>query len=58
VRRGYGDLVEYVRRASGVDSERLLRFFAKGMFLNVIASMNLFDSPAPWAQELLEAVRR
>src|SRR6266566_508613 len=31
VRRGYGDLVEYVRRASGADSERLMRFFAKGM---------------------------
>jgi AcrR family transcriptional regulator len=57
VRRGYGELVQYVRRVSGVDSERLLAFFAKGMFLNVIASMNLLDAPEPWAQELLQALR-
>jgi AcrR family transcriptional regulator len=57
VRRGYGDLVEYVRRASGVDSERLMRFFAKGMLLNVIASMDLLDASEPWAKELVEATR-
>jgi AcrR family transcriptional regulator len=57
VRRGYGDLVEYVRRASGVDSRRLSQFFAKGMLLNVIAAMNLLDASEPWAKELVEAAR-
>ena len=57
VRRGYGDLVEYVRRASGVDSQRLMRFFAKGMLLNVIAAMDLLDASEPWAKERIEACR-
>ena len=57
VRRGYGDLVEYVRRASGVDSQRLMWFFAKGMLLNVIAAMDLLDASEPWAKELIEGCR-
>jgi AcrR family transcriptional regulator len=57
VRRGYGDLVEYVRRASAADQERVLRFFAKGMLLNVVAAMNLLDAPEPWARDLLGALR-
>jgi AcrR family transcriptional regulator len=57
VRRGYGDLVEFVRRASGADPERVLQFFAKGMLLNVIAAMDLLDASEPWAKELLGAVR-
>jgi AcrR family transcriptional regulator len=57
VRRGYGDLVEYVRRASGADRERVLRFFATGMFLNVVAAMDLLDAPEPWAKDLLGALQ-
>ena len=57
VRRGYGDLVEYVRRASGVDPERLMEFFAKGMLLNVIASMGLDSVEEPWAARLLEGCK-
>src|ERR1043166_4676920 len=53
VRRGYGDLVEYVRRASGVDSRRLSQFFAKGMLLNVIAAMDLLDASELWAKEMV-----
>src|SRR5581483_7462302 len=56
VRAGYGDLVEFVQRASGVEPERLMQFFAKGMLLNVIAAMNLFDSSEPWATRLQEAI--
>ena len=57
VRRGYGDVVEFVRRASGVDSQRLMQFFAKGMLLNVIASMDLMDAHEPWARELVDAIQ-
>jgi hypothetical protein len=57
VRRGYGDLVEYVRRASGVDSRRLSQFFAKGMLLNVIAAMDLLDASELWAKEMVEAIK-
>ena len=54
VRQGYGDLVAYVERVSGLSPERVSAFFAMGMLLNVFASMNQFDDHAePWAQRLL-----
>jgi len=58
VRRGFGDLVEYVERASGLSSERVSHFFAKGMLLNVIASMDLLASPDGWAERLIEGCQR
>jgi AcrR family transcriptional regulator len=54
VRRGYGELVEYVERASGLPSERVSHFFAKGMLLNVIASMELMQADEGWAKRLIE----
>jgi AcrR family transcriptional regulator len=55
VREGYGRLVEYVERVSGAKPERIRDFFAFGMLLNVFASMDLLDHPAPWAKQLLES---
>src|SRR4051794_12907935 len=58
VRAGYGDLVSYVERVSGLPPAAVSRFFAKGMLLNVVASMNLDRSPEPWAQRLLEGCKQ
>jgi AcrR family transcriptional regulator len=55
VREGYGRLVEYVEGVSGAGAERIRDFFAFGMLLNVFASMDLLDHPAPWAKALLES---
>ena len=56
VRAGYGDLVAYAERVSGVPAEELSRFFAMGMLLNVFASMEQIGEGAePWAVRLLEA---
>ena len=52
-RRGYGELVDYVERVSGVSAERLSEFFARGMLINVVASMDLLDAEEPWARKLL-----
>jgi AcrR family transcriptional regulator len=54
VRNGYGDLVAYVERVSGLRPEKVSRFFATGMLLNVIASMGVEDMSEPWAARLLE----
>jgi AcrR family transcriptional regulator len=54
VRRGYGELVEYVERTSGLPSDRVAHFFAKGMLLNVIASMELLHADEGWAKRLIE----
>jgi len=56
VRAGYGDLVAYAERVSGLPAEELSRFFAMGMLLNVFASMEqIGDGAEPWAVRLLEA---
>jgi AcrR family transcriptional regulator len=52
-RKGFGDLVEFVERASGVDTGTLSQFFARGMLINVVASMDLLDAEEPWAQKVL-----
>ena len=56
VRVGYGDLVAYVERVADAPPERISRFFATGMLLNVISSMDLQDSSEPWAKRLLEGI--
>jgi AcrR family transcriptional regulator len=53
VRRGYGELVEYVERASGLPPDKIAQFFAGGMLLNVIASMKLLEANEGWAQRLI-----
>src|SRR5438105_5902101 len=58
VRRGYGQLVEYVERVSGLSPDRVSHFFAKGMLLNVIASMDLLQAEEGWAQRLIDGCRK
>jgi AcrR family transcriptional regulator len=58
VRKGYGELVAHVERASGLAPERVSHFFAKGMLLNVVASMDLLDAEEGWAQRLIEGCHR
>jgi AcrR family transcriptional regulator len=55
VRAGYGKLVEFAEGVSGADPQRIRDFFATGMLLNVVASMDLLDLREPWAERLLEA---
>jgi AcrR family transcriptional regulator len=54
VQNGYGDLVSYVERVSGADQATVTAFFAKGMLMNVLASMQLQNPTEPWAVRLLE----
>ena len=54
VRQGYGDLVAYVERVTELDQRAVASFFARGMLLNVFASMGLFvENAEPWAERLL-----
>jgi len=54
VRAGFGDLVAYVERVSGLPPEQVSSFFAAGMLMNVIASIGLQEGGEPWAARLLE----
>ncbi len=54
VQRGFGRLVELVE-SKGVPVERVTTFFAFGMLINVMTSMELYDSREPWAKRLVES---
>jgi AcrR family transcriptional regulator len=55
VRQGYGDLVAYVERVSGLAPREVAAFFAQGMLLNVFAAMGFSVGQADeaWAERLL-----
>ena len=52
VRRGFGEIMAHVERASGAPPEEIARWFATGMMLNVAAAMDLRHAREPWAQRL------
>src|SRR5829696_1726896 len=54
LRRVWRDLVELVERVGGGTPEEISTFFAKGMLLNVLNAMRLFDEPTPWGDRLIE----
>ena len=53
VRDGYGDLVAYVERVTGLGPDVVARFFATGMLCNVLAAMHVYSQPEGWSQRLL-----
>jgi AcrR family transcriptional regulator len=55
VRGGFGDLVAYVERVSGLETHDVSRFFANGMLMNVLASM---QAPSEeWGVRLLQGCK-
>jgi AcrR family transcriptional regulator len=55
VRRGYGDLYEFIERASGATDEEVMQFFAHGMLLNVITALDVTELDTGWARRLSAA---
>jgi AcrR family transcriptional regulator len=55
VRNGFGDLVTYVHRVSGLETEEISRFFAGGMLMNVLVSMQAPNEQ--WGQDLLDGCK-
>jgi AcrR family transcriptional regulator len=53
LRRVWRDLVDLVERASGAEPEAVSAFFARGMLLNSLNAMGLFDDPTPWGDRLI-----
>ena len=54
VQRGFGELTGLIMGVSGASSEVVAHFMAKGMLLNVMASMDVLDAPSGWPQLLQE----
>jgi AcrR family transcriptional regulator len=56
VRAGYGELVGFVERVSGVRADRVADFFARGLLIDLIAAMDLDHRPEPWSERLVAAI--
>ena len=54
VQRGFGELTGLIMGISGASSEVISHFMAKGMLLNVMASMDVLEAPSGWPQLLRE----
>jgi AcrR family transcriptional regulator len=57
VRKVWRDLVALVERVSGAPPERVSAFFAKGMLLNVLNAMQLFEDSTAWGDRLIKGCR-
>jgi AcrR family transcriptional regulator len=55
VRREFGQIVEAIQGATGIDEVQLRDFLARGMLLNVVASLDLVGETSGWAGRLAEA---
>ena len=56
-RHGYGELVRFVEDVSGLSGKPITQFFARGMLINVIASMGVRDAGIDWADRLIEGCK-
>jgi AcrR family transcriptional regulator len=54
VQRGFGELTGFILGVSGASGAEVSSFLAKGMLLNVMASMGVLDEPTGWPQLLRE----
>ena len=54
VRREFGRLWREVRRLSGAEDEELRKFFAMGMLMNVMASMDATSHQSEWVKACIE----
>jgi len=54
VQKGFAALTTFIQQATGFDKNDLAKFMAKGMLLNVMASIDALESTDPWATMLRE----
>jgi AcrR family transcriptional regulator len=57
-RSTWRDLVELVEQRSGLGSDVVAGFFAKGVLLTILTGLDAFTEPAPWADRLIEGCRQ
>jgi AcrR family transcriptional regulator len=53
-RSGFGRLVRFTESLGDFEPQRISRFFAKGMLLNVVTAMQLSGDPLDWGTRLIE----
>jgi AcrR family transcriptional regulator len=56
-RADWRNLVDLAEQASGEPPEVVTRFFANGMLISILMSMDLLADPEPWANRLLASCK-
>src|SRR5262245_52443580 len=56
VRGGYGEIVAFVERASGLPADQVADFFARGMLIDFVTAIDLDTRPEAWSERLLGAI--
>jgi AcrR family transcriptional regulator len=56
-RGAWRNLVDLAEQASGESAPAVSRFFAGGMLITILMSLNLVQDPEPWATRLIEACK-
>ncbi len=56
-RADWRNLVDLAEQASGESPAVVTRFFANGMLISILMSMNLLEDPEPWSNRLLAACK-
>ena len=56
-RRGWRNLVDLAEQKSGESAPVVSRFFACGMLITILMSLNLVEDPEPWATRLIDACK-
>jgi AcrR family transcriptional regulator len=54
VQKGFAELTLFIQEVTGFNQDELAQFMAKGMLLNVMASMDALESTEHWATMLRE----
>jgi len=54
-RTAWRNVVDLAEQSSREPAEVVSRFFANGMLITILMSMNLVEEPEPWSTRLLEA---
>src|SRR6266496_139418 len=57
VREGYGKLVAFVERVSGLPPDQVVGFLGRALLVDLITALDLARRPEPWSERILAAAR-
>ena len=57
MRQGYGKLVAFVERVSGLPPDQVVGFFGRALLNDLITALHLDRRPEPWSERILAAAK-
>ena len=57
VREGYGKLVAFVERVSGLPPDQVAAFLGRSLLIDLITALDLDHRPEPWSERIFAAIK-